>query len=45
MADTRAGAEKVNTDSKHLVIHTHKNKHTRKCSNNDGVMYEISKPT
>ena len=46
MADTRAGAGKVNTDSKHLVIHTHTQRtHTRKCSNNEGVVYEISKPT
>ena len=29
-----------------LVIHTHTQRtHTRKCSNNDGVVYEISKPT
>lgn len=44
MADSRAGAEKVNTDSKHLVTHTQRT-HTRKCSNNDGVVYEVSKPT
>lgn len=37
MADTRAGAEKVKADPEHLVMQ----KKTRKCSNIDGVMYEI----